>query len=102
MNYLQKVQAAIKRFYYEHHDKIKMENELHTEVLNAKVEGFTETKRKVVEALDYRIARTQESLEVLNRKEEKVQSVIDDMESRVDELETFRNYVKGMVIKADG
>lgn len=95
------VQSVLTRFYTVHHNKETFETELVDEVNSARVRGFGETKRRVIEAMDYRIARLTESLDVLNRQPEKVRSVIDDMQSRVDELETIRNYVKGMVIKVE-
>ena len=95
------VQEIIRKFYYDHHDKIKMESDLVDSINSGRVSGSTSTKRQIVEALDYRVNRLTESLEVLRKNGNQVQSVIDDMESRVDELETFRHYVKGMVFKAD-
>lgn len=92
------VEALVHSFYHEHHDLGRFKTELAAAV-GPKIEGFTECKRRVVEAFDYRLDRMNESLAVLRKNPEKVRSVIDDMESRVDELESFRSYVKGMVTR---
>lgn len=98
---LQAVRAVIKRFYYEHHDKIKMEQELEKEVKDARVRGFMQNKRRVVESIDYRIARLKESAEILKRDPKKLDLMLKDVESRAEELESVRIYVQGMVIKVE-
>lgn len=97
------IQSVMTRYYRVHHNVDTFENELVDEIGSARVRAFASTKRQVLEALDYRLARLNDSLEVLQKNREKFESnyLFDDMESRIDELETFRNYVKGMVIKVE-
>lgn len=62
------------------------------------VSGFMKAKRQVIAAIDYRLENLSEGLKSLKR------LGIDDnfgREQRIDELETLRTFVKGMVVKAD-
>lgn len=94
------VQTVLHRFYTVHHNKETFENEIVDEVNSGRVRGFAECKRRVTEALDFRIDAIIKTLEVLE-KNNKITYVTEDYRSKLDELETFRNYVKGMVVKVD-
>lgn len=98
MRALKLVQTALKRFYYEHHDKIRLETELAQEIRDERLFEFTQTKHRVIEAIDYRLAKAEKSLSVLREKNGPA-NAIEDLQSRHDELETLRTFVKGMVTK---
>ena len=95
----QVIDRILADYYAIHHDKDKFRNEL-VEAAGGKVMGFMEAKRRVVDGLDYRLERLQESLAVLKR-EGNSQDLVVDMESRIDEVETFRAHIKGMVTKVE-
>jgi tryptophanyl-tRNA synthetase len=93
------IDGILADYYAIHHDKDRFRREL-VESARGKVVGFMEAKRRVVEGLDYRLERLQESLAVL-KKEGNSQDLVVDMESRIDEVETFRAHLKGMVTAVD-
>lgn len=66
--------------------------------MSTKITGFTEAKRRVVDAIDFRLdglKRDRDLLAVNGRGDHF------GYENRIDELETIRAFVKGMVVKVD-
>lgn len=57
-----------------------------------KVEGFMEAKRRVVRAIDFRLKNLRSVVKV-------TKTGYFASECRIDELETLRSFVKGMVVK---
>lgn len=79
------------------------------EAPSPRVQAFSETKRRVIEALDFRIEMLTTSAKTLSEaaaagkyNDSSLGSQLNRAEDagRLDELESFRSYVKGMVIKA--
>lgn len=70
-----------------------------TRVISPRIEGFFSCKRRVIGGFDYRMTRLEDSLKVLKKKK-RPQSEIRDLQSRIDEIETLRHFVKGMVVKS--
>jgi len=96
----QKIDQIIYDYYQVHHNTNRFRSELIEAVSSSKarVEGFMECKRRVTSALDHRIADCAAALKVLTS----LKSVHAEVDARKDEMESFRSYVKGMVVKAAG
>ena len=60
--------------------------------------GFSQLKKRIVKILDYRLENLQEMSNVLISKGGRTQHdyVIQDAESKIDELETLRDYIQGL------
>jgi hypothetical protein len=99
------VDRIIHAYYNEHHNINKYRSDLADAIRTARVEGFMECKRRVVEGIDYREKRTQDSIDVLESERKKLtpdgraSAYQDDLESRVAELAVLRGHIKGMVAK---
>ena len=90
-----KVQEVLRQYYYEHHDKIRMEQDL-TETLELEsISGL----QQVIESIDTRMAHLRHDLTYF----EKLCSsdVVVDKKARIDELEALGNYVKELMLKRD-
>lgn len=90
------VQTVLTRFYREHHNKQMFEDELVDEVNSGHVGGFSQCKRRVVEALDHRLATLSSEAELTSDL-----SKACEIGAQITELTKLRMYVKGMVIKVD-
>ena len=99
------IQRILEEYYNGHHDKEMFETALINALDAARVSGFIETKRQVVAALDFRIGNLEKKKEVIlnSRRDPTIGAQLNDAEDegRQDELETFRQYVKGMAVKAN-
>lgn len=68
---------------------------------SSKLQTFSETKRRVVDAIDFRLKSLRTNVRVMSETATVPTSLLEDWSSRIDELESLRSYVKGMVIKVD-
>jgi predicted transcriptional regulator len=83
----------------EHHDRKLFEEELTTEVLSARVNAFSETKRRILDAIDFRIENIKEIYTLSDDFSDTTSDLI--RKSRLNELETLRSHISGMVIEID-
>lgn len=66
-----------------------------------RLQAFSETKRRIVDAIDHRIDMLKTLISNLENEGHRIgyQLIITENAGRLDELETFRKFVKGMVIE---
>lgn len=79
------VKNIMDNFYNEHHDKEKFQNDLAHVFDVRRIEGFTEARHRLIEAIDFRMSETPGPLSTDAR----------------DELANLRSFIKGMLLKID-
>lgn len=83
------VERILNKYYYGHHDQEQLKEELSATMATLKVCGHIGTKRRIVDAIEFRL------------------SVLDDIRDSVakeavkNELLKVEKYVRGMVVKRD-
>lgn len=94
------VETVCDDYYNKHHDFEFFKKEIARVITEARIRGFSETKRRVTEALDYRISQLSEGIDALKENHECV-SVVEDYDIRRDELYSIRAFIRGMVVEVN-